>query len=586
MNPIVQLAASALPGERKYILFAGAGLSKDAGVPTAWDLMLETAKLLYCADGCIGNPSTDELSSWFLSSRYASMTYADLIGTLYPTPVEQQAFLSKFLNGYKPGESHALVAELVRRGIIRAVVTTNFDGFIEQSLELLQLPVQIISNDDDLQYSEPLIHCKPVRIYKPHGTLGRGALRNTPEDLKQLSVGMEDELVRILGEHGVLVLGYSGSDPGILSVFSKRKPNRYPLFWVDPSKPKDDALRMIEDNRYQFIPCTGAAQFLKEYLQLVDRLGELSPAVSRGPTLFDLEQSVKGGGPQVNAVWKAYASGITEDVKATTPDFSKFTNYDDAIVDQIERATPTSVRFSEAAVLAATYGNLEAARELYLNFGKLALCAELPEDFNGRYRETDHDGFKFVNYEMLVTLVAALMRYERWELLAQLLNEQIFISRKRNSEYVSLDHFRPFLRSLDEQRNTRLKLTRISVTAEMTKECFTTGRLGKIIDFREFYEADYLLYLYTVLHDTNEYLWNTWVPWSALYSTYVPAFIARAESKRFLDVLRTVCGFANTDEFKKRLSERLNQFDRFFRERNAYFFSGFHFNGEKFGSID
>jgi hypothetical protein len=44
------LIANALPGEKKYILFTGAGISKDAGVPTTWDLMLKTAGLLYVAD--------------------------------------------------------------------------------------------------------------------------------------------------------------------------------------------------------------------------------------------------------------------------------------------------------------------------------------------------------------------------------------------------------------------------------------------------------------------------------------------------------------------------------------------------------
>ena len=47
INAIVKLAASALPGEKKYVLFAGAGVSKDAGIPTAWDLMIKTASLLY-----------------------------------------------------------------------------------------------------------------------------------------------------------------------------------------------------------------------------------------------------------------------------------------------------------------------------------------------------------------------------------------------------------------------------------------------------------------------------------------------------------------------------------------------------------
>lgn len=38
MNSLIRLAANALPGEKKYVLFAGAGVSKDAGIPTVWDL--------------------------------------------------------------------------------------------------------------------------------------------------------------------------------------------------------------------------------------------------------------------------------------------------------------------------------------------------------------------------------------------------------------------------------------------------------------------------------------------------------------------------------------------------------------------
>ena len=78
MNPIVKLAASALPGERKYILFAGAGVSKDAGIPTAWDLMLKTAGLLYASESDEIDPKVD-LEEWFLKSDDAQMEYSQLI---------------------------------------------------------------------------------------------------------------------------------------------------------------------------------------------------------------------------------------------------------------------------------------------------------------------------------------------------------------------------------------------------------------------------------------------------------------------------------------------------------------------------
>jgi len=237
LNPIVRLAASATPGDRKFILLAGAGVSKDAGIPTAWDLMLKTAGLLYASDNEQIDPSVD-LEQWFLQSKYVDLPYSELIEQIYPHYPDQQQFLKEYLEDHKVGESHLLIAELARRGIIRAVVTTNFDHFIEKALEEKGLNPQVISTEEDLQHSEPLIHCDAIRVYKPHGTLGRGALRNTPEDLRKLSSRMETELIRILSDHGVIVLGYAGADEGMARVLDQRSSNYYPLFWVDPMHPE------------------------------------------------------------------------------------------------------------------------------------------------------------------------------------------------------------------------------------------------------------------------------------------------------------------------------------------------------------
>jgi NAD-dependent SIR2 family protein deacetylase len=137
MNPIVKLAASAVPGEKKYVLLAGAGVSKDAGIPTAWDLMLSTASLLYVAENKETNPksSRNQIEEWFLKSEYANKEYAELMDLLYPNYPDQQDFLKKHLKGHKLGDSHRGIAELARRGIIRAIITTNFDHYIEKALE-------------------------------------------------------------------------------------------------------------------------------------------------------------------------------------------------------------------------------------------------------------------------------------------------------------------------------------------------------------------------------------------------------------------------------------------------------------------
>jgi len=285
MNPIIRLAASALPGEKKYILFAGAGVSKDAGVPTAWDVMLQTAGLLYAES--VKNGEKDpkiNLENWFKTSQYGQMSYAALMGQLYPNYPDQQSFLNRALGTQPVGEVHKLIAELARRGIIRAIITTNFDDYLEKALEEIKIKAQVISNDEDLTHCEPLIHCKDFRIYKPHGTLGKGAIRNTPKDLEKLSPQMEEELVKVLSEHGVIVLGYSGRDNGIIKVFNRRNHNYYPLFWVNPSRPTGEIEKIFEDPRVTYLPCVQASQFLNDFINLQDSIKEIIPRDDFSPT--------------------------------------------------------------------------------------------------------------------------------------------------------------------------------------------------------------------------------------------------------------------------------------------------------------
>jgi hypothetical protein len=104
MHPLVTLAANATRGSRRYVLLAGAGLSKDAGLPTAWDLMLRTARLLRAREE--GDASSDDnIEAWFCSSRCATMRYDELIGGLYPTSAAQQAFMRDELKSSEPGRA-------------------------------------------------------------------------------------------------------------------------------------------------------------------------------------------------------------------------------------------------------------------------------------------------------------------------------------------------------------------------------------------------------------------------------------------------------------------------------------------------
>lgn len=565
MNPIVKLAASALPGEKKFVLFAGAGVSKDAGIPTAWDLMLKTAGLLYAAD-CEVVKSNVNLEDWFVGSKYAQMEYSELIEKLYPSYPDQQDFLKGYLDKYEIGQAHRGIAQLARRGIIRAVITTNFDHYIEKALIEKGLETQVISTDEDLKNSEPLIHCKAVRIYKPHGNLGHGALRNTPKDLQQLSPEMEKELIRVLSEHGVIVLGYAGRDKGIQKIFQERSYSYYPLFWINPSSPEGEIKDILKEKDYTYIPCTGASQFINDFLQLLERLKELAPETGAGPTISDLKYAFSSSKEPIAPLYSDYLKNILKDLERTRPDFSQFAELDEAIIAQIKNGIPISYRFIEAALLAAKYGSVEAIEVMYNFFGSVLKLYDVPEGFSGSFHREDFDGFKFLGFEMFVSLISALIKYSHWDIIGDILPNDLFVERTYESKYIPFKYISQYMASLDEIRNKRLDLRRISVAGDLYKERFTDSELSKLLIHKELLEADYFLFMRTVSHEDNlQYVRSVWCPRSCVWLDVPPGYIVKAESKRFLEKIVKAAGFSNSGEFIERFQKSHAAFESYFR---------------------
>jgi len=564
MNPIVKLIANALPGDKKYILFAGAGVSKDAGIPTTWDLMLKTAGILYVADNPDKENNSDfDLKKWFIESKYAQMEYSELMELLYSKNPDQQDFLKKNLDNKDIGESHKGIAELARRGIIRAIISTNFDHYIEKALEERGLEVQVISTDDDLKNAEPLIQCKSVRIYKPHGNLGCGKLKNTPKDLESLSQLMEKELIRVVSEHGVIVLGYSGRDKGIQRVFERRNYNYYPLFWVDPEIPEKTMGKILKKNDYTYIQCTGAGKFINEFIKLSEKIKDIAPLIGAGPTIIDLENAIKDT-KSVGPLYLDYLNIINKELVKIKPDFSKFTEIDDGILWQVNEGTQITSKFIEAALLASKNKNVDAINTIYDYFGNIFKLCNSPEDSSESYPESHFDGYRFLIYEMFVSLI----KYDNWEIIGDVLSNDIFIEQK-HSKYISYIHLNTFIHSLDVNRNSRLHLERVSVMADLLKERFSNDDFSHLISHNKFLEADYFLFIRSICgekktEDPLLYKPSLWRPRSCIYLKWVPSYVVKAENKIFLEILIKAVGIEKSEDFIENFKKNNSIFEKCF----------------------
>lgn len=279
-----------------------------------------------------------------------------------------------------------------------------------------------------------------------------------------------------------------------------------------------------------------------------------------------MQYEIKEAKQPISPVYRDFLDNLLADVTATKPDFTQHAEYDEAIVEQIERGLPLSYRFAEAALIAAKAENADALQTTYRYFGNMLKLYDVPDGFSGSYRRTDFDGFKFLGYEVFVCLIASILRYDQWSLLGELLDEDLFVEKPHTSRYVSFVRLSSYVASLDENRNSRLNLQRISIMADMIKERFTNSEISELISHKEFLEADYFLFMRTVCHEQSiNYLHNVWCPRASVWLDHPPGYIVRAESARFLERILPATGFDKPEEFVENLKAKHGAFEAYFR---------------------
>lgn len=198
-------------------------------------------------------------------------------------------------------------------------------------------------------------------------------------------------------------------------------------------------------------------------------------------------------------------------------------------------------------------------------FGKALRTYDLPDGFSGSYRRTDFDGFKFLVYEMFVSLIASLLRNNRWDMLGNILAEDLFVEKVHNGGYVSFERVSAYVGSLDGLRNSRLKKNRISIMGDIIKERFTNSELSQLLSHKELLEAGYFLFMRTVCHiDDAQHLYGVWCPRACVWLERAPSYIIKAESKRFLATMLPATGFSDEASFKENLINKHGAFTRYF----------------------
>jgi len=280
-EPVLRLAMSLYTNPGVYALLLGSGVSRAAGIPTGWEVVLDLIRKVAAVEGEEAQPDPE---TWYHRKFGESPDYAKLLDRLTTTPVERMALLRSYFEpteeereqGLKiPTPAHRAIATLVKLGCIRMILTTNFDRLMEQALEEEGVVPDVISSDDDLQGAMPYVHTRCV-IVKLHGDYRDTRIKNTPEELANYSQALNAFLDRVFDEFGLIICGWSGEWDIALRKAILRSPNRrFATYWLAKGELTEGAQHIIQHRRAQVIPIESADKFFTELLEKVETLQEL-----------------------------------------------------------------------------------------------------------------------------------------------------------------------------------------------------------------------------------------------------------------------------------------------------------------------
>jgi hypothetical protein len=290
------------------------------------------------------------------------------------------------------------------------------------------------------------------------------------------------------------------------------------------------------------------------------------------------------------AAVRAASADINARLLSVAPDLAKGTLDSAAFTTALDTATLAIANYLEIVKAAASIDDREAIIELVLGLEPIALGYNTPPGYSGSLWEYQFDYWKQVGYELLLGLVALLLRDRRFETLGEVLKTRLHIPNapRGGNDQVTVRYLNP--RSTihqDAWGQAQLGDGRryISPVGQLLKERYEKPPLGNIVSWPEIQAADLFLSIWAAgMPDTGDFLTWPWIAHAAVLMTQPPRFLTDAirvgPARQLAQSLGQPTPEALRDLYVDRVRKGIGE-----PFREAYMLSGINFpNAHKIGS--
>lgn len=265
-----------------YALLLGSGVSRSAGIPTGWEVVLDLVRKLarLNSEDCEPDPA-----AWFKEKFGKDPEYSMLLDEIAKSPSERQHLHKSYFEpteeereqGLKlPTPAHKAIAGLVSKGYIKVIITTNFDRLLEKALEEAGVTPVVISTPDGVDGAIPLTHSN-CTIIKVNGDYLDSRIKITEGELSKYDKRINDLLDRVFDEFGLIVCGWSAKwDIALREALQRCRNHRFTTYWSFRDELEDATKKLAYHRRAQLISIESADAFFTELEEKVLALEDIS----------------------------------------------------------------------------------------------------------------------------------------------------------------------------------------------------------------------------------------------------------------------------------------------------------------------